>query len=719
MVEDVGSSNGTWVDGERIEGAVALTTKSQVVIGDYEVALKPAPRAGPKTRAQDRAKGGAGPRGGGKGEQPRTTRVLSSVKPAPGAGLAKRATPGRAAGPQLRGLSGAVTGKVFALSGTMTVGRVPGNDLTVDDDSVSRKHAELEVRGRVVLLRDLGSANGTAVNGAPLEEQATLAAGDIVQFGSVELMFETGAPSARSGAAVQRAPDRPGRGAALRRARELDDDDDEPGREAESGPPMDPKRKRLVLILGSLVGLGFVGVLAWAFNASPDQGDRTSGRPIRQGSVKRPVSDDPAQQIEDLLIECQSYSSPEVNKPDWKRAAIACEKILDLEPIHGDAHALLKRIQVDKACQENLDEGSALVGSGQLEMAVEAFAKVGAKDGECPVYALRALAAAKEPVAEVKKLSGRDCKEYSANGKWDNAYKRCELYMRLACQMMDDSELYAPALLKVKLDGPLGKSDWRPRDPLYVDFLKARERVKPGEPTWRCPVIPAFRPPAPPADLSKAVREEFAKRFRDPGMGLALVRYFDGQPDWVLPLQKIRENMSKANEHDEAKALMDDIGLAQNQLKNGQTEITNEMPERAEVPFRKALEVDEKLVLGDRRSKLDEAGRRKELERRTSLLRRTIIDDMGKSCYKKGKNAADRKDFPGACRIWKVGLSFNRAYSDLLRAATNVCTPRADELLKRAQGCDQLKQVLDFAVDGDGLKQQAMARMDEAGCTTE
>ncbi|HEX8538684.1 MAG TPA: FHA domain-containing protein, partial [Cystobacter sp.] len=46
MVEDVGSANGTFVDGQRITGMTVLTPKSQVLLGDYELRLK-AP-AGPR-----------------------------------------------------------------------------------------------------------------------------------------------------------------------------------------------------------------------------------------------------------------------------------------------------------------------------------------------------------------------------------------------------------------------------------------------------------------------------------------------------------------------------------------------------------------------------------------------------------------------------------------------------------------------------------------------
>ena len=54
----------------------------------------------------------------------------------------------------------------------VTIGRDPTNDLVLDSPIVSRRHAELEVRADGVWLRDIQSANGTAVNGRPSTEQA-------------------------------------------------------------------------------------------------------------------------------------------------------------------------------------------------------------------------------------------------------------------------------------------------------------------------------------------------------------------------------------------------------------------------------------------------------------------------------------------------------------------------------------------------------------------
>ena len=66
----------------------------------------------------------------------------------------------------------------------LIVGRAPTCDLPVFDPTISRRHAELTAEGDAVRLRDLGSSNGTFINGAKVD-QATIAVDDLVAFGKV------------------------------------------------------------------------------------------------------------------------------------------------------------------------------------------------------------------------------------------------------------------------------------------------------------------------------------------------------------------------------------------------------------------------------------------------------------------------------------------------------------------------------------------------------
>jgi hypothetical protein len=77
------------------------------------------------------------------------------------------------------------TGETFPLSGTLTtVGRGEGVDISLDDPSVSRLHAEIIRRGPHVYVSDLGlSVNGTRVNGRPVGRRVLLE-GDVLSFGT-------------------------------------------------------------------------------------------------------------------------------------------------------------------------------------------------------------------------------------------------------------------------------------------------------------------------------------------------------------------------------------------------------------------------------------------------------------------------------------------------------------------------------------------------------
>jgi FOG: FHA domain len=70
----------------------------------------------------------------------------------------------------------------------VTVGRLADNTLQIEDASVSSHHAELILEGETYRLRDLGSTNGTFVNGEATTE-AVLKHGDEVRFGRVETVY--------------------------------------------------------------------------------------------------------------------------------------------------------------------------------------------------------------------------------------------------------------------------------------------------------------------------------------------------------------------------------------------------------------------------------------------------------------------------------------------------------------------------------------------------
>lgn len=75
----------------------------------------------------------------------------------------------------------------------LTIGRLFDRDLVLDDVGVSRLHAEVRHLGRSYRLVDVGSANGTVVNGERVVEHV-LTDGDVVQLGSIEMTFRLRQP---------------------------------------------------------------------------------------------------------------------------------------------------------------------------------------------------------------------------------------------------------------------------------------------------------------------------------------------------------------------------------------------------------------------------------------------------------------------------------------------------------------------------------------------
>jgi FHA domain len=91
-------------------------------------------------------------------------------------------------------------------SGRMTVGTLESNDVIVDADGVSRVHAALERFGDTWCVRDLGSRNGTFVNGGRVIGEQVLHSGDEIVLGRLRLLFHGPAHGKETAAIAQPPP---------------------------------------------------------------------------------------------------------------------------------------------------------------------------------------------------------------------------------------------------------------------------------------------------------------------------------------------------------------------------------------------------------------------------------------------------------------------------------------------------------------------------------
>ena len=79
-------------------------------------------------------------------------------------------------------------GRTFTLANVLKIGRLEDNDIVIDDDTfISSHHARIEVRPEGTWVVDLGSTNGSFVNGQRLTGERSVRKGDRIQVGSTVL----------------------------------------------------------------------------------------------------------------------------------------------------------------------------------------------------------------------------------------------------------------------------------------------------------------------------------------------------------------------------------------------------------------------------------------------------------------------------------------------------------------------------------------------------
>jgi pSer/pThr/pTyr-binding forkhead associated (FHA) protein len=214
------STNGTFVNGQRVQGSRVLSRADMIRIADSEFRFyadvasgaPPTPRSNTPIPAAPVRDFTAPP-------QPLSTPMASGPVPTPlqppaGAssrlndtlhGQSFRPTPASASQSGAAEPSGGAAGPMASLlirSGKMkgtrlpirvpvvNIGRADYNDLVLADESVSTAHAKLQRREGVWTLVDLGSTNGTFVDGEKVQGEVPLGPGATVRFGQVSTMFE-------------------------------------------------------------------------------------------------------------------------------------------------------------------------------------------------------------------------------------------------------------------------------------------------------------------------------------------------------------------------------------------------------------------------------------------------------------------------------------------------------------------------------------------------
>lgn len=109
-----------------------------------------------------------------------------------GLGRVSVASPGGTHALSLRVVEGPrpLKGMRVPLASPVVIGRSPDTDIVIADDFISGRHARIVPSGEGAVLEDLGSTNGTVLNGTRLGAPAALSAGDEIALGTVRLKVE-------------------------------------------------------------------------------------------------------------------------------------------------------------------------------------------------------------------------------------------------------------------------------------------------------------------------------------------------------------------------------------------------------------------------------------------------------------------------------------------------------------------------------------------------
>jgi pSer/pThr/pTyr-binding forkhead associated (FHA) protein len=186
------STNGTFVNGHRVEGSRVLHRADVIRVGADEFRFYGEAGSAP-TPPPTPAVAATGAEPPPTGAQQRLFDTMFGGPPGPP--LAGPVTPITSVEAPIASLlvrSGSLKGKRLTVRNpVVNIGRGDYNDLVIPEPSVSASHAKLQRREGIWVLTDLGSTNGTFVDGERLTEETPLGPGATIRFGEVATLFES------------------------------------------------------------------------------------------------------------------------------------------------------------------------------------------------------------------------------------------------------------------------------------------------------------------------------------------------------------------------------------------------------------------------------------------------------------------------------------------------------------------------------------------------
>jgi pSer/pThr/pTyr-binding forkhead associated (FHA) protein/tetratricopeptide (TPR) repeat protein len=381
-IEDLGSYNGTSLNGSALSGVSTLKDGDVVLIGDYRLGIQEE-RASQSTSASSQSMESA----------PAAPPIEDSFEGQPTIPISTLAAQTVFSEPPARLVvaSRFMSGTEFILDRpALVIGRTSENDIILNHKSISRHHAKIVHEGNHYVILDLESANGVRVGGVE-HDRVELQSGDVIELGEVRLRFLSG----------------------------------DSGLYDES--PAWYKNKRILALGlgGAVVCLGLVLVFVFSGHmpgkaAPPLAENKPPIAPIIQPTLptpppvpaEEPKPAEPTVPIEDLLAQAKKDAQAE----KWDEAIVLIDKATAQDPSSADVATLRKAVEAEKQYSEKLAGLKAAFANKNFEAVLQGTAEFPDES----MYKVRAVELNKSAQTQFvamhlenakTKLSAGDCQE--------------------------------------------------------------------------------------------------------------------------------------------------------------------------------------------------------------------------------------------------------------------------------------------------------------------
>jgi pSer/pThr/pTyr-binding forkhead associated (FHA) protein/outer membrane protein assembly factor BamD (BamD/ComL family) len=261
--------------------------------------------------------------------------------------------------------AGPKAGSEFPLTGeTLVIGRAVEVEISIPDTSVSRRHLEIRKLGNGWVVQDLGSGNGTELNGNKITEEVPIRNGDVLTLGDTELSFvDDGQSTGRHALPVRRSS-----GAAVPVSRRATGGNSAPvrpvsRRQMAPDPAVLARRKKIKIIAGAAAGVLLILFFVGNYFHQKSEAVRLANARKHQAAL---------QHVSEIFQEGTSL----VREGNWIEAQKRFETVAGIKDDYPELKDYLERAKKEIPNQQLLDEADKAIAAGSFADAAEKLSKV-------------------------------------------------------------------------------------------------------------------------------------------------------------------------------------------------------------------------------------------------------------------------------------------------------------------------------------------------------